>query len=44
MGSKDRGTKEVRKPKTSKGKKEKTVPVIPTRVKPRHDEQSAEKE
>jgi hypothetical protein len=44
MGSKDRGTKEVRKPKTAKGKKEKATPVIPTRVKPRHDEQSPEKE
>lgn len=43
MGSKDKGTKEVRKPKTSKGKKEK-APVIATRVKPRQDEQAAEKE
>lgn len=36
MGSKDRGNKETRKPKTAK-KKEKTAPVIPTRVKPRAD-------
>lgn len=44
MGSKDKGTKEVRKPKTAKGKKEKAAPVIPTRVKPRHDGEAAEKE
>jgi len=44
MGSKDRGTKEVRKPKTSKGKKDKAAAVIPSRVKPRHDAQPAEKE
>jgi hypothetical protein len=33
MGSKDKGKKEVRKPKTSTKKKEKAAPVIQSRVK-----------
>jgi hypothetical protein len=45
MGSKDRGNKETRKPKTAK-KKEKNAPVIPSRVRPvdtaRPDEKESE--
>jgi hypothetical protein len=43
MGSKDRGNKEARKPKSAK-KKEKAAPVIQSRVKPRQEspEQTAE--
>ena len=33
MGSKDKGKKETRKPKTSTKKKEKSAPVIQSRVK-----------
>jgi hypothetical protein len=33
MGSKDKGKKEARKPKTSTKKKEKAAPVIQSRVK-----------
>ena len=35
MGSKDKGTKESRKPKTAKKKEKDSGPVIKTRVKPR---------
>ena len=43
MGSKDRGNKEVRKPKSAK-KKEKAAPVIPSRVRPVDTARSDEKE
>lgn len=44
MGSKDKAKRETRKPKTATKKKEKAAPVIPTRVKPRHDEGAAAEE
>ena len=37
MGSKDRGNKEARKPKTAKKKEKAPAPVVQTRVKPRSD-------
>lgn len=43
MGSKDRGNKETRKPKTAK-KKDKAAPAIPTRVRPAAPTQSDERE
>lgn len=43
MGSKDRGNKESRKPKTAK-KKDKAAPIIPSRVRPADPARSDEKE
>ncbi|HVA91830.1 MAG TPA: hypothetical protein VNL71_18545 [Chloroflexota bacterium] len=41
MGSKDKGSKEVRKPKSAK-KKTKTAPVIPSRVRPTEEKESSD--
>jgi hypothetical protein len=41
MGSKDKGTKETRKPKTAK-KKVKAAPVIQSRVRPAEEKESSD--
>lgn len=41
MGSKDKGNKEVRKPKTAK-KKVKAAPVIQSRVRPPEEKESSD--
>ena len=41
MGSKDKGTKEVRKPKSAK-KKAKAAPIIPSRVRPAEEKEASD--